>query len=98
VGRTTFATATTTQKKELVDGDVWDATDEFGSALHPAMDIYAHSNWVEMGFPLTPDTPSTASVDVARSNLLDIRLGNDDLTIRVAGPSTPTVVGSTSPL
>jgi hypothetical protein len=33
-------------EEELVDGDVWDATDEFGSALHPAMDIYAHSNWV----------------------------------------------------
>lgn len=59
-------------REELVDSDVWDATDEFGSALHPAMDIYAHSNWVEMGFPLTPDDPGTAVVDVARSDLLDL--------------------------
>lgn len=36
------------------------------------MDIYAHSNWVEMGFPLSPDNPSTASVDVGRSDLLDL--------------------------
>ena len=33
--------------------DPWDATDEFGDALHPVQDFYAHSNWVEMGFPLT---------------------------------------------
>ena len=57
-------------REELTDGDVWDATDEFGSGLHPAMDIYAHSNWVEMGFPSTPDDPDTAAVEVARSDLL----------------------------
>ena len=59
-------------REELTDGDVWDATDEFGSGLHPAMDIYAHSNWVEMGFPLTADDPDTAAREVARSDLLDL--------------------------
>ena len=51
----------------LVDGRVWDATDQFGNALHPVMDLYSHSNWVELGFPLSDD-PSK----VTQSDLMDL--------------------------
>jgi hypothetical protein len=33
------------------DFDSWSATDDFGRVFHPAQDFYAHSNWVELGFP-----------------------------------------------
>ena len=59
-------------REALADLRPWDATDEFGTLLHPAMDLYAHSNWVEMGFPRTTDNPNTASVEVRLSDLIDI--------------------------
>ena len=31
--------------------DPWAASDQFGRSLHPVQDFYAHSNWVELGFP-----------------------------------------------
>jgi hypothetical protein len=57
---------------DLVDADPWDATDAFGNLLHPAQDVYAHSDWIELGFPRTPDNPATPAVDVARSDLVDL--------------------------
>jgi hypothetical protein len=50
---------------------VWQATDEFGSLLHTIMDFYAHSNWVEMGFPLS-DEPDTPGIQAAQSDLVDL--------------------------
>ena len=47
------------------------ATDQFGNLLHTVMDFYAHSNWVEMGFPQTDD-PDTPEVETAQSDLVDI--------------------------
>jgi hypothetical protein len=38
-------------RRALERNDPFDATDAFGDALHPAQDFYAHSNWVEMGYP-----------------------------------------------
>jgi hypothetical protein len=49
----------------------WVATDQFGNALHTVMDFYAHSNWVEMGFP-RQDDPATAAVEVTQSDLTDL--------------------------
>lgn len=59
-------------RDEVRDDDPWDATDEWGDALHPVQDVYAHSNWVELGFPLTRDRPSTPGVDVGLFDLLDL--------------------------
>jgi hypothetical protein len=47
------------------------ATLGFGRALHPAQDFYSHSNWVEIGFPLSDD-PSTAEIEAAQSDLVDL--------------------------
>jgi hypothetical protein len=52
-------------------GGLWNSTDEFGLALHPAQDLYAHSNWVEMGFPLL-DNPATPEIEVSRTDLINI--------------------------
>jgi hypothetical protein len=59
-------------REELGDADPWEATDAFGYLLHPAQDFYAHSNWIELGFPVTPDNPATPAADVARSDLVDL--------------------------
>jgi len=51
----------------------WDATDAFGSLLHTTMDFYAHSNWVELGFPVG-ELDQTDLVDLSGapySNLQD---------------------------
>jgi len=61
-------------RDELKDADPWDATDELGDALHPVQDFYAHSNWVELGFPLADD-PATAAVEASRTDLVDLGLG-----------------------
>jgi hypothetical protein len=53
-------------------GGVWGATDAFGKALHPVQDLYAHSNWVELGYPLTPDNPATRRIEVRRSDLIPL--------------------------
>ncbi len=55
----------------LAAAQPWSATDQFGNALHPAMDFYSHSNWVEMGFPRA-DNPATSRVEVSRSDLVDL--------------------------
>jgi hypothetical protein len=39
----------------------WSASDDFGRVFHPAQDFYAHSNWVELGFPVNDD-PTTVTV------------------------------------
>jgi hypothetical protein len=62
----------------LAGGRVWDATDQFGNALHPVMDVYSHSNWVEMGFPRSDD-PDTARIEVRQSDLLDLSGAQDSL-------------------
>ena len=48
----------------LANRSAFGATDQFGNLLHTVMDFYAHSNWVEMGFPQTDD-PDTPEVDGA---------------------------------
>ena len=48
----------------------WSATDDFGRVLHPIQDFYAHSNWVELGFPQFDD-PSTTEVEISASDLVD---------------------------
>jgi hypothetical protein len=81
----------------LAAGRLWDATDAFGLALHPAQDLYAHSNWVELGFPVGAIASPSDLVDISRATPLpglswrvpaggavvrnDILLGNDDWTI-----------------
>ena len=55
------------------DGAVFDplsATDDWGRVLHPAQDFYAHSNWVELGFP-AQDDPSTEAVEISAGDLVD---------------------------
>jgi hypothetical protein len=56
----------------LVGGDLFAVGDYFGMALHPAQDFYSHSNWVELGFPRTPDNPATPVIEVSQSDLVDI--------------------------
>lgn len=63
-------------RSRLTTGNVWSATDEFGQALHPAQDLYSHSNWVELGYPLTPDNPATTGVEVRRSDLIPLNNAN----------------------
>lgn len=43
--------------------DPWSASDLFGRSLHPAQDFYAHSNWVELGFPVTQAARMSDLVD-----------------------------------
>jgi hypothetical protein len=43
--------------------DPWSATDDFGRAQHPIQDFYAHSNWVELGFPRGEDPLTSDLVD-----------------------------------
>ena len=33
----------------LMDGDIDNARDDFGAALHTIQDFYSHSNWIELG-------------------------------------------------
>jgi hypothetical protein len=54
----------------LRDGKPFKSSDYFGNLLHTAQDFYSHSNWVEMGFPLTDD-PATPRIEVAQSDLVD---------------------------
>jgi hypothetical protein len=81
----------------LAAGRVWDATDAFGFALHPAQDIYSHSNWVELGFPTGSEATRADLINIARATRLpgldwrvppaggvvrdDILLGSDDWNI-----------------
>jgi hypothetical protein len=55
----------------------WSASDHFGLPLHPAQDIYSHSNWVELGFPVADDP---ATVDLVEgeemSDLVDLATKN----------------------
>ena len=76
---------------------LWDATDAFGLLLHPAQDLYAHSNWVELGFPTGAVVSRLDLIDLSRATASpglnwrvprtggsvrgDILLGNDDLNI-----------------
>jgi hypothetical protein len=83
----------TDARAALADARPWDATDNFGNALHPAMDVYAHSNWVEMGFPLGDD-PNTAVVEVNRSDLLDLSGAQSSLAQRWFTPAGGGVVRS----
>jgi hypothetical protein len=83
-------------QRSLAGNHPFDATDGFGNALHPVQDFYAHSNWVEMGFPRS-DT-------VAQSDLVDLSgaqssLGQDwyappggALVRRLGTPGTPASV------
>jgi hypothetical protein len=73
---------------DLFKANLWDATDHFGRALHPAQDLYSHSNWVELGFPRTPDNPATAVVDVSQSDLMDISGNQRDIGTPWSVPST----------
>lgn len=52
--------------------DLFDVGDHFGMALHPVQDFYSHSNWVELGFPLTPNNPVTPVVETSQADLVDI--------------------------
>jgi len=56
----------------LTAGRPWATTAMFGNVLHVVQDFYSHSNWVELGFPLTKDDPATAAVEVAQSDLVDL--------------------------
>ena len=83
----------------LAAGRWWDATDAFGLVLHPAQDLYAHSNWVELGFPAGDTVSRSDLIDISRANASpglnwrvpgngavvrgDILLGNDDWAIPV---------------
>jgi len=51
---------------ELVPGaglDPWSASDHFGLPIHPAQDLYSHSNWVELGFPVADDPATVDQVE-----------------------------------
>jgi hypothetical protein len=50
--------------------DPWSASDDFGRVFHPAQDFYAHSNWVELGFPQADD-PNTPDIEMSRDELID---------------------------
>ena len=54
-------------RQGLAASRLWTTSTMFGRILHPVQDFYSHSNWVELGFPLTGD-PATA----ARSDLVDL--------------------------
>jgi hypothetical protein len=75
----------------LVDYKPWNATDEFGDALHTAMDFYAHSNWVEMGFPKS-DVATTATVEVRRTDLIDLSGAQTSIAQRWFAPANGATV------
>lgn len=43
----------------------------FGGVLHAVQDFYAHSNWVELGFPAS-DVPGTSAIEVGAVDLVDL--------------------------
>lgn len=62
-------------RKRLSDQDSFYAALNFGRALHPAQDFYSHSNWVEIGFPLTDDPTTPHQVEgggVTQADLIDL--------------------------
>ena len=76
---------------------MWQATDEFGSLLHTIMDFYAHSNWVEMGFPEhdDPATPETETVEVDQSDLVDLSGARGSLGVDWYAPCPVASCGAT---
>lgn len=65
----------------------WTTSTMFGRILHTVQDFYSHSNWVELGFPLTTDNPATAAVEVAQSDLVDLSGAQSSLARRWFAPS-----------
>jgi hypothetical protein len=55
----------------LTAGRPWTTTFRFGNILHTVQDFYSHSNWIELGFPLT-DNRATVAVEVSQSDLVDL--------------------------
>ena len=44
------------------DFDPWSATDDYGRVFHPSQDFYSHSNWVELGFPVSDVVVQTSDL------------------------------------
>jgi hypothetical protein len=85
---------------ELTDHDPYDAALNFGRALHPAQDFYAHSNWVEIGFPLTDDpaTPQLVEGGVTQADLIDLSGAQMSLAQRWFAPAGGGKVRGAAPL
>ena len=60
-----FAATRLPRGARLERDDPFDATDEFGIVLHAVEDFYAHSNWVELGFPRDARARMTDLVDLS---------------------------------
>lgn len=88
-------------RERLSDLDPFYAALNFGRALHPAQDIYAHSNWVEIGFPLTDD-PATPHVveggGVTQADLIDLSGAQMSLAQRWFAPAGGGLVRRAAPL
>jgi hypothetical protein len=71
----------------------------FGRALHPAQDLYAHSNWVEIGFPLADD-PETSQVEggATQADLIDLSGAQRSLAQRWFAPAGGEIVRRAAPL
>lgn len=79
-------------RKRLGDPSrVWDATNPFGRGLHPTQDFYAHSNWVEMGFPGN-DLSNTPDIEADLSDLVDLSGAQSSLSKRWFAPGFGEVV------
>ena len=72
--------------------NVWGVTDAFGRLLHTVQDFYSHSNWVELGFPRTPDDPSTPVAEVSQSDLVDLSGAQSSLSRSWFAPAGGAVV------
>jgi hypothetical protein len=72
----------------------------FGRALHPAQDFYSHSNWVEIGFPLTDDpaTPQLVEGGVTQADLIDLSGAQASLAQRWFAPAGGGMVRHAAPL
>jgi hypothetical protein len=71
----------------LTAGRPWVTTVMFGNILHTVQDFYSHSNWVELGFPLTKDNPATVAVEVSQSDLVDLSGAQSNLAQHWFAPS-----------
>jgi hypothetical protein len=88
-------------QKGLSRHDTFYAALNFGRALHPAQDVYSHSNWVEIGFPLTdnPATPGTVEGGgVTQADLIDLSGAQASLEQRWFAPAGGGLVRDAAPL
>ena len=88
-------------QKGLSRHDTFYAAKNFGRALHPAQDLYSHSNWVEIGFPLTDDPATPQLVEgggVTQADLIDLSGAQASLAQRWFAPAGGGLVRNDAPL